>query len=135
MKFIYKLNIQPSKKYPLKKLTKHLSFSESIAPIGGLESSPIFILVICLAVFVLFLVMTIVVCVLRKRQKQACPNSTLSSESPEVRENLMRNHQLQQQQSLYHQQLPQQPQQQQQQATYMYQHLPHQQQMTNNNHR
>jgi hypothetical protein len=116
-----------------------LLFSETIAPIGGLESSPIFIVVICLAVFVLFLVFAIIVCVLRKRQKQACPNSTIS-ESPEVRENLMRHHHLQQQQqqqqqSLYHQQLQQPQQTQQQPQTYMYQHLTHPQQMTNNNHR
>lgn len=112
---------------------------KSVTPVGGLESGPILIVVICLSVFVLLLLATITVCVVKKKQKQA-PSSTLS-ESPDVHENLMRQHNQQQQQPqqqqqhLHQAQVPINPYQQQyQQQQHMYQQ--HQQQSgTNNNHR
>lgn len=74
-----------SKKVPRKsgpnETKLELSFLEPITPIEGVEISPMLILVICLAVVVLLLLVGTVICVLKRKQKDACANSTLS-ESP-----------------------------------------------------
>ncbi len=54
---------------------------EPITPVEGVEISPMLILVICLAVVVLLLLVGTVICVLKRKQKDACANSTMS-ESP-----------------------------------------------------